>query len=203
MRLHLVLVASVSISLAGYAQGVVAGAPVDAADHDAASRDPHPLHDVRLGVSLDHAGRDTYDTFNGSGQIGFGERFGSSFELGLLLRGHYQWTNRPGDLATGDLNYLLVPKIRFRDAHAVVPYVGAQLGLTTTWYSQDNGPVGPSGRTYRRAIANTLSGGGVVGLDIFLDRSTSLFAEVSSLYTVVDSDLVRANDLVLGLAYWF
>ena len=47
------------------------------------------------------------------------------------------------------------------------------------------------------------AGGGVAGVDWFLVPKTSLFVEVSSLYTVVDSDLVRYNDLVIGLSYWF
>ncbi len=193
------------IALAASARGAVAAAPVDGAPAGGGRAvHAHDAHSVRLGLEIERAGRDDYDAFHGSGHAGVSEVFGVGWDMGIMLRGHYNWTNRSGDLPTGDINYLLVPKYRFHQDDAFSPYLGLQLGITTSWYSHNTGVVGGTGSvTYDRRIAHTATGGGVAGFDWFLDRKVSLFVEISSLYTVVDNDLVRYNDLVLGLSYWF
>jgi hypothetical protein len=202
MRISLLLACSVRLA------AVVASAPAD----EQSLRQPpdgslgmrHEPHSARLGLDLQSVGRDAYDQFHASGVAEFSEIFHDRWDVGFAFRGHYTWSNRDGDLPTGSLDYLLVPKVRFRADSDFSPYVGLQLGAQTTWYSRQTGVVGgTSTPTYDRAIATTFAGGGVAGVDVFLDRSVSFFGEASSLYTFVDHDVLRSFDLSIGLSYWF
>jgi hypothetical protein len=196
------------LACAARAAAVVAAAPTDDAPRqqppDGSLGDRHEPHSARLGIDLQSAGRDEYDQFHASGVVAFSEIFHQRWDVGFAFRGHYTWSNRDGDLPTGSLDYLLVPKLRFRGDGDFSPYVGVQLGAQTTWFSRQTGVVGgTSTPTYDRAIATTFAGGGVAGVDVFLDRSVSFFGEASSLYTYVDHDALRSFDLSVGLCYWF
>jgi hypothetical protein len=195
------------IACAGHAACAVATAPPASEGVPPSSVPAAPApHSIRIGLDLQSVGRDDYDQFHGSGVIAVSEVLGERWDLGLALRGHYTWANGggSGDLATGSLDYLIVPKVRFRRDSDFSPYVGLQLGAQTTWFNRQTGVVGgTSTPTYDRAIATTAAAGGGAGVDIYHDRSVSLFAEASSLYTYVDHDWLRAFDLAIGVSYWF
>lgn len=190
------------IASAATLDAAVAAAPAEPAPA-AEPRRARDTHSVRLAIDAETVSRDRYDSAHGGGHVAVSERFGAA-DIGLMLRGRFAWSDRAGDLPTGSLAYLAVPKWRFAPDATWSPYLGAQLGAQTTWYDDQSGVVASSGTAAgRRSIATTFAVGGLAGVDVFASHDTSIYLELSSLYTVIQGDVVREYGLAAGLSYWF
>src|SRR5207237_543264 len=115
-------------------------------------------------------GNSSFTTRSALGHVGFGYMCTDHFELAGALGGGRAFA---GDGAEGSVNLIdghLKPMWHFLPRHRVDPYVGLRLGVNS-W-------VGESGHRL-----DFLAGGPVMGVNYFLNRRVSIYAESGYSYS--------------------